>query len=1255
MSPAIAPSPPVVDPSLAPPVQTTPIIPFAVMKDIAWLLGCAGLVFLMQPGFLCLESGLTRSKNSINVAVKNLSDFGIAVFLFWVMGFGLMFGATAIGWLGTDQFVVDLERSPELAAFFLFQAMFCGTATTIVSGAVAERLRFGSYVGISMLVSGPIYPLFGHWVWNGAQQGERLGWLARVGFVDFAGGTVVHGIGAWVALAALLVVGPRLGRFDAQGRSRKIGGSDLPFSMLGAMLLWLGWFGFNGGSTLALNETVPAIIAHTVIAGVSGLIAGGVVGWCRHRRPDVETLINGSLAGLVAITAGCHAVTTPQASLIGAVGAVVMLWGDRALERRRIDDAVGAVALHGLTGAWGTLAVGIFGNLRILGTGLGRGQQIAVQVLGVCVGFVWAFGLAWLVLSGLNRRWRLRVSEEEEIQGLNVSEHQARTELYDLFQVMDRHARAQDLSLRVPVEPSTEVGYIAKRYNQVMDALQDKSEELERFNQQLEQTVRDRTADLEAANGELQRLDRVKDEFLANTSHELRTPLTGMIGLAEAIAEEVAGPVTSQQRSYLTAIVDSGRRLAKLVGDVLDVAKFREQGLELRLEPVDLAATIAAVLKIHGATAQKRGLTLSHVLAPDLPAVLADRDRLEQILHNLVNNALKFCEAGSVQVTAALAQAEPAADPRAVMVTVQDTGIGIPRDRLGAIFEPFEQADGSTERRYGGTGLGLAIVKLLVERHGGSMEVRSELGRGTTFSFTLPLADPHVAIAAPPAIAPTLEDPRNALRFDLDAPAPAIALPSGPTDGPGPRDRAPEIKLDAERRFKRQLEPPEAAPQSPNTDPGTDSTDTGIDTDPRFRILIVDDEPINQTVLQAHLNPQIYETVVASSGPEAIAIVEGGFKPDLVLMDVMMPTMSGYEATAKLRDLYPANELPIVMLTAKNQIEDIVQGLDAGANDYLSKPISRQELLARLGTHIKLSSITLAYSRFVPHEFLELLEKDSILDVRLGDQVERTMAVLFADIRAFTALSEQMTPSENFRFINAYLSRMEPAIAQHRGFIDKFIGDAIMALFPHGPDDAVKAAIAMLDHLEGYNRDRAHHNRIPIEIGVGINAGPMRLGTVGGSRRMNGTAISDAVNLASRIEALTKHYATPILVSHHAFSLMDNPAQFDLRFIDREAVRGRKQPVAVFEILNGLPPEQRQLKLAGRATFEAAVWLYHRQHYGDAAEALAHYLKTYPDDRAAQFYLKRATARLSDFPAFPNHPPSPPAARPRSRDTLRGA
>ncbi|MGB7521238.1 MAG: ammonium transporter, partial [Spirulinaceae cyanobacterium] len=206
------------------------------MGDVVWLLGCSGLVFLMQPGFMCLESGLTRSKNSINVAVKNLADVSVSVILFWVFGYALMFGASAGGFLGTEGFFLEIDSSPKLAAFFLFQAMFCGTTTTIVSGAVAERLRFNAYLIIALLISGIVYPLFGHWAWNGIEMANPTGWLGKLGFVDFAGSTVVHSIGGWVSLAALLVIGPRKGRFNA-GKSHKIHGSNLPFSVLGAMLL----------------------------------------------------------------------------------------------------------------------------------------------------------------------------------------------------------------------------------------------------------------------------------------------------------------------------------------------------------------------------------------------------------------------------------------------------------------------------------------------------------------------------------------------------------------------------------------------------------------------------------------------------------------------------------------------------------------------------------------------------------------------------------------------------------------------------------------------------------------------------------------------------------------------------------------------------------------------------------------------------------------------------------------------------------
>ena len=321
-----------------------------------WLLVCSGLVFLMQPGFMCLESGLTRSKNSINVAVKNLADFGISVALFWAFGYALMFGRSVMGWLGSSSFFLNLDADPELAAFFLFQAMFCGTATTIVSGAVAERLKFRAYLIITLLISGLIYPIFGHWAWNGIASDGLTGWLGELGFVDFAGSTVVHSIGAWVGLAALLVIGPRTGRFPLRGRPRKIHGSNLPLSVLGAMLLWFGWLGFNGGSTLAFDQQVASIMAHTIVAGVAGMLTAAAIGWQQRKIPEVELLINGSLAGLVSITASCNLVTTSQAALIGAIGSAVMLWVSNQLVRWRIDDAVDAVAVHGGGGLWGSLA-----------------------------------------------------------------------------------------------------------------------------------------------------------------------------------------------------------------------------------------------------------------------------------------------------------------------------------------------------------------------------------------------------------------------------------------------------------------------------------------------------------------------------------------------------------------------------------------------------------------------------------------------------------------------------------------------------------------------------------------------------------------------------------------------------------------------------------------------------------------------------------------------------------------------------------
>ncbi|GAP38083.1 ammonium transporter [Piscinibacter sakaiensis] len=447
-------------------------LPSAV--DQLWIVVCAALVFVMQAGFLCLESGLTRQKNSINVAVKNVADFAVATVAYWLVGFGLMFGAGSTGWFGEGLFGLagEIPDDAGVQCFLLFQLMFCATATTIVSGAVAERMRFPVYLGVALLVSVAIYPVFGHWAWGGAWGLAAPGWLARLGFVDFAGSTVVHSVGGWVALVAVWRLGPREGRFVAGEPPRAIPASNLPLAMLGALLLAFGWLGFNGGSTLALDRRVPAVLVHTVLAAAAGCVTGMLLTRWRAGHWDVMGVINGLLAGLVAVTAGAHALHPLQALLVGAVGAGVMVAAEAALLRARLDDAVGAIPAHLAAGVWGTLAVGLFGDPALLGTGLGRLEQVGVQLLGIVACAAWCTGATLLVLRLWGPGAGLRIGMADERRGMNVAEHGARTDLVELLEAMEAQRQSGDLRRRVPEEPFTEVGQIAQAYNRVMAALE---------------------------------------------------------------------------------------------------------------------------------------------------------------------------------------------------------------------------------------------------------------------------------------------------------------------------------------------------------------------------------------------------------------------------------------------------------------------------------------------------------------------------------------------------------------------------------------------------------------------------------------------------------------------------------------------------------------------------------------------------------------------------------------------------------------
>ena len=453
--------------------------------DTLWVINCAILVFIMQAGFMCMESGLSRHKNSINVALKNAADFGVSVVMFWTLGFGLMFGTSYNGIIGTDLFFFKTDIS-EYQTYFVFQAMFVATAATIISGAVAERMKFAGYLIITVLSTAIIYPIIGHWAWSSSYlsklyssnriENATSGWLAEMGFVDFAGSTIVHSVGGWIALAGVLILGARIGKYSKANKG-KFTGSSYPLAILGTLILWFGWFGFNGGSNGAMDETVPLILINTFLAAAFGLLTGLVISYITKKKPDPMYVILGPLAGLVAITASCNSVNSISAILIGIIGCIVAILATELLERFEIDDVVGAIPVHLAAGVWGTLAVAIFSDLEILGTELSRMEQLKIQVIGIISVGIFSFSISFIFLKVLNKFYPLRVSPVHEELGLNIAEHGAVSAEHDLITVLDRQSTSGDLKIRGPQDPFTAGGVIGHYYNKMMNKLENSEAE----------------------------------------------------------------------------------------------------------------------------------------------------------------------------------------------------------------------------------------------------------------------------------------------------------------------------------------------------------------------------------------------------------------------------------------------------------------------------------------------------------------------------------------------------------------------------------------------------------------------------------------------------------------------------------------------------------------------------------------------------------------------------------------------------------
>jgi len=383
-----------------------------------WMLLSGILVFFMQAGFTLVESGMTRSKNAVNIAMKNLLDICVGSISFWLIGYSLMYGDTSNGWF----FWGGLFQGE--GADLFFQTMFAATAATIVSGAIAGRTKYSTYIIFSVIITAFIYPVSGGWQWQGD------GWLTKLGFIDFAGSSIVHSVGGWAALVGACVVGPRIGKF-VNGKVLPIPGHNQILATLGVFILWLGWFGFNGGSQLAWGgaDAIGAsnVVLVTNLAAAAGGLGALTTSWIWFGKPSLSQTLNGALAGLVSITAGCGNMTGVGALFAGLLGGILVVFSIEFIEKKlKIDDAIGAASVHGVAGVWGTIVIGLWGVDGDKGIGLfngGGAEQLGVQALGALAYAVWAVALSWVVFFTLKKTLGLRVSEEEEIQGLDISEH----------------------------------------------------------------------------------------------------------------------------------------------------------------------------------------------------------------------------------------------------------------------------------------------------------------------------------------------------------------------------------------------------------------------------------------------------------------------------------------------------------------------------------------------------------------------------------------------------------------------------------------------------------------------------------------------------------------------------------------------------------------------------------------------------------------------------------------------------------------
>ncbi len=562
----------------------------------------------------------------------------------------------------------------------------------------------------------------------------------------------------------------------------------------------------------------------------------------------------------------------------------------------------------------------------------------------------------------------------------------------------------------------------------------------------------------------LEKSNKLKDEFLSNISHELRTPLTGIIGLTENLTATTSQKLDFEEIYTLKTIQYSANRLANLVNDLLDFSSMRTKQISLIKKGISVSQNVQLVLNAFRPLIKNKNFKLYSKISADCPLIFADENRFQQIVYNLVDNAVKFTESGTIKVDAAVAN-------NMIYVSVSDTGIGIDDEKKKAIFEPFTQGDGSVSRKYGGTGIGLTITKHLVELHGGKISFETKKGKGTVFHFTIPIFDGKA---------------EEFVKAEIH--------------------HGSFVRLTEEKETVTKQE----IKITPNS------------ADKRFHVLIVDDEKVNLMVVSNHLSRENYFTDTALNGEEALEKIFSGIKYDLIILDVMMPGLSGFDVCRKIRTQFDMTKLPVIFLTAKTETSDLKEGFDAGGNDFLSKPFQKDELLARAKTHIALSKTAISAAKYIPAEFLALFKKESISEIKLGDNISMKFGIMVTNIAKFNDLAAKMSSDELYKFLNSYLKWIHPIIKENGGFIYKYQGDKFIALFPESKENALAAAKDFNAQLATYNKQRENFNYPSIKVGVGLHFGNATIGIIGSEERSEYTITGSSVSIAESLERLTR-------------------------------------------------------------------------------------------------------------------------------------